>query len=917
MESDLLLFFNTKKKRKRSRGANVVNVNDNDNDNEEYEYNDNENEHKDEYKDVDGHERNIMNDGTSATTITSQPTEEGTDNLMDYGQCQHHDNVDFDTQPAFGINETSLDEHEQDKVCTFSSCSINNNNNSTDTVGCYSRNEKVDKEDFDYGIMKQVIGQELICPCCLEIFVNAITLVPCGHSFCKTCVLVPNDNANANVTSTVTVTDIIDGNETSNDLIMMEACPTCRESITCTVPNRTVNTTINNILQSGPLPVPDTTTTSTDNNTGKVALTIFDNGDIVAFLQRADVNLKQGNNNNTDDDVLSKSTTTNPVTSTSTGISSMARLPTTITTSTSTITTSTRPIVATATTAHNNVTTTIGTPSTTSSGPRTTQNNNNRLRQQQITFTRTSPTDNNVGQQKNSTNVATTNTTTTPSNSVTIHTPDDVTRTRKIPWYQRIEACLGTRRDVSSHQPQQRHQQEQQLQVPTSPTVINLVDSPSTVATSISLRSTITNNNTTSRPLQVQHVLPSDQLDQELGNITSPPYVASQRSSSTLSFASTSPLHALSPIAASGPTVTASNNNSYRDSVAAVSLMNTNVQQKQQPQQQRFDNGMSTFGVDCAESLQEQNRTRQAWQQSMPATTQCFGRTVPVAATSTSAVVVDNRTNTTTGPPLFSCSPSSASHQPLSKQTITTTTNPATDTWQQQQPHMGLTAMASSRSSSTKWNSPQRFSGNYTCATTTAARPSNDTYATTTAARSNTLTCLSNNGTTQHHQHQQLQIAKSQEDNIVHSQYVNCTSSLPLSQPIKQQQQRQNNFSNSSSTGIGPTTTILANPYAKKKSNSGNNSTAATVVKRTSTSSYTTATATRDPSAVALASSLPVVHARASTVGALPSLSLSQQSQPALTATITSSSVNPYIQGSKTTNQGANPFFINPYAKKK
>jgi Zinc finger, C3HC4 type (RING finger) len=63
----------------------------------------------------------------------------------------------------------------------------------------------------------QAIAHEFTCVCCMDVMTQATALVPCGHTFCNVCVFYDPPQSR------------------------LEKCPTCREVIKFTVPNRAVN----------------------------------------------------------------------------------------------------------------------------------------------------------------------------------------------------------------------------------------------------------------------------------------------------------------------------------------------------------------------------------------------------------------------------------------------------------------------------------------------------------------------------------------------------------------------------------------------------------------------------------------------------------------------------------------------------
>lgn len=73
-----------------------------------------------------------------------------------------------------------------------------------------------------------MIAQEFMCPCCWEIMFQATTLLPCGHTFCNGCIF----------------------HASRIDTPNGDKCPTCRETITDTMPNRFVNNCIEILTSS-------------------------------------------------------------------------------------------------------------------------------------------------------------------------------------------------------------------------------------------------------------------------------------------------------------------------------------------------------------------------------------------------------------------------------------------------------------------------------------------------------------------------------------------------------------------------------------------------------------------------------------------------------------------------------------------
>lgn len=101
---------------------------------------------------------------------------------------------------------------------------LTTHDNKTDTNDENTNNEKPEKE-------LSSISDELTCPLCLDIIVQATTLVPCGHTICLSCI--PSTLANLTLCCR-------DGKE----------CPVCRDPVTQTFPCRSVNNIIESIMRT-------------------------------------------------------------------------------------------------------------------------------------------------------------------------------------------------------------------------------------------------------------------------------------------------------------------------------------------------------------------------------------------------------------------------------------------------------------------------------------------------------------------------------------------------------------------------------------------------------------------------------------------------------------------------------------------
>ena len=72
--------------------------------------------------------------------------------------------------------------------------------------------------DLQQKLMQQMVNDEFTCAICLEYQVQSTALVPCGHSFCNTCIVDPTKKK-----------------------LKLKICSVCNTKITSVVPNRTID----------------------------------------------------------------------------------------------------------------------------------------------------------------------------------------------------------------------------------------------------------------------------------------------------------------------------------------------------------------------------------------------------------------------------------------------------------------------------------------------------------------------------------------------------------------------------------------------------------------------------------------------------------------------------------------------------
>jgi hypothetical protein len=89
-----------------------------------------------------------------------------------------------------------------------------------------NKNENKQHEEFS-----SKISNEINCPICLDILVSPRTLVPCGHSFCRSCCF--SDSLK---------------NGRHGQTLSFDNCPHCRQTIEDTAPSRQLENLINTLV---------------------------------------------------------------------------------------------------------------------------------------------------------------------------------------------------------------------------------------------------------------------------------------------------------------------------------------------------------------------------------------------------------------------------------------------------------------------------------------------------------------------------------------------------------------------------------------------------------------------------------------------------------------------------------------------
>ena len=92
-----------------------------------------------------------------------------------------------------------------------------------------TKNEK--EKDQQQEEFSSKISDEINCPVCLDILVNPLTLVPCGHSFCRNCCFSESIK-----------------NGKRRRTLCFSKCPHCRQSIKETVPSRQLDSLIDTLV---------------------------------------------------------------------------------------------------------------------------------------------------------------------------------------------------------------------------------------------------------------------------------------------------------------------------------------------------------------------------------------------------------------------------------------------------------------------------------------------------------------------------------------------------------------------------------------------------------------------------------------------------------------------------------------------
>lgn len=137
---------------------------------------------------------------------------------------------------------------------------VGNDNQINGNAICTTNDNHSDKdnENMKIGRKEQAvssISEELTCPLCLDIIVEATTLVPCGHTVCLSC-----------IPSALTVS-----------CHSMKECPVCRDKFTQTFPCRVVNNIVETMIRAQ------------EESSTCVTLKGFSADDIQAYRGRCDV----------------------------------------------------------------------------------------------------------------------------------------------------------------------------------------------------------------------------------------------------------------------------------------------------------------------------------------------------------------------------------------------------------------------------------------------------------------------------------------------------------------------------------------------------------------------------------------------------------------------------------------------------
>ena len=104
--------------------------------------------------------------------------------------------------------------------------SVSPSANSNDDTAVKTYQNYVQLVDQQQKLMQQMVNDEFTCAICLEYQVHSTALVPCGHSFCNTCIIEPTKKK-----------------------LKHKVCSVCNTKVTSVVPNRTIDSCLHLMAQ--------------------------------------------------------------------------------------------------------------------------------------------------------------------------------------------------------------------------------------------------------------------------------------------------------------------------------------------------------------------------------------------------------------------------------------------------------------------------------------------------------------------------------------------------------------------------------------------------------------------------------------------------------------------------------------------